>query len=244
VIASLPMYETHRTHGANDRFWQAILGHLGTTPTPLDRSTDPHVTWRHPDLFLSQTCGMPFRTGLCDIVQLLGTPDYGVPGCPPGYYRSYLVVREDDPRQTLAAFDGAHLARNDARSQSGWAAVVTHLRAADPELGFAPEVLHTGSHRASLRAVAEGRADIAGCDAVTWALLSRDTDATHGLRILEATEPTPGLPFITGPEQDAARIRDALRHAVSALTAPDREALMLTGLADIPAEDYLAVHGP
>jgi ABC-type phosphate/phosphonate transport system substrate-binding protein len=121
---------------------------------------------------------------------------------------------------------------------------MTHLRTNNPDLGFAPEVLDTGSHHASLRAVAEGHADIAGIDAVTWTLLLRDTDATHGLRVLTATAPTPGLPFITGPCQDVARIQDALRQAVSALSNSDRETLRLSGLVTIHKDAYLAVPAP
>ena len=37
-----------------------------------------------------------------------------LPETPPGQYHSALVVRVDDPRDTLAAFDGATIAINGA----------------------------------------------------------------------------------------------------------------------------------
>jgi ABC-type phosphate/phosphonate transport system substrate-binding protein len=59
-------------------------------------------------------------------VTYVGTPDYGVEGCPPGHYRSVFVVRADDRAPKPADFDGARFAYNEALSQSGWAAPQTH----------------------------------------------------------------------------------------------------------------------
>ncbi len=84
MTASLPMYDTPTTRAANDRFWHLIR----EDDTELDRVTDPHVTWMSQHLVLSQTCGLPYRRDLHGRVKLIGTPDYGVRGCPPGYYRS------------------------------------------------------------------------------------------------------------------------------------------------------------
>jgi hypothetical protein len=43
-------------------------------------------------------------------VELVGTPDFGNDGCAPGYYRSILIARADDPRSNFAEFAGAALA--------------------------------------------------------------------------------------------------------------------------------------
>ncbi|MGA9251615.1 MAG: PhnD/SsuA/transferrin family substrate-binding protein [Roseobacter sp.] len=241
MIASLPMYETAPMRAANDRFWAAIRAAFGAGPQRLDRQSDPHKIWLNPDLLLSQTCGMPYRTTLHDVVQLVGTPDYGVAECPPGYYRSHLIVRADDPRGSIAEFNGGILARNDPRSQSGWAAVEAHLRTERLGFSFASNVIETGSHLNSLRAVAARQADIAAIDAVTWALLARDTQDTEGLRVLTSTAPTPGLPLITGSTQDAAALLRAVRLALSKLSKDDRNCLMLRDIIAIPEETYCAV---
>lgn len=240
MTASLPMYDTPVTRQANDRLWALIRDQLPDAPPDLDRTTDPHVTWQDPDLVLSQTCGLPFRSELHDRVKLVGAPDYGLTGCPPGYYRSVIVVRKDDPRQLLAEFRGATLARNDVRSQSGWAAIEGHLAENNFDFSFAESILETGGHLSSARAVAAAGADLASLDAVTWALICRDDPVSEDLRVLAGTRPTPGLPFITGPGQDAARMLTCLRNAVAGLSAADRDCLMLRDVVFIPPEVYLA----
>lgn len=244
MTASLPMYETAAMTGSLDRFWAEVRTRYGKGPKDLDRGSDPHDTWRDPHLVLSQTCGLPYRTELFDKVQLVATPDYGLPHCPAGYYVSHLIVRRGDARTSLHGFHGARLARNDIRSQSGWAATVTHLEQETAGIRLADDVIHTGSHRNSIRAVAQGAADIASIDAVTWALLHRDTDETKGLRILTSTEPTPGLPLIAGPSQDVKALRVALEDALNALSRDDRDTLMIRGFEDISPATYRAVPTP
>ncbi|MGD9293725.1 MAG: PhnD/SsuA/transferrin family substrate-binding protein [Roseobacter sp.] len=236
MIASLPMYDFAGTRTANDSLWQAIRENYGHGPLSLDRSGDPHVHWQRRDLVLSQTCGWPYRKILHGKVRLVGTPDYGVPGCPPGYYRSFIVVRRDDKRSELDDFRDARLARNDHRSQSGWAAVEECIR-----VDRLSDIIETGSHVNAMRLVAKGGADFAAIDAVTWALLERDTDETRALRILTATSPTPGLPFITSLHEHAGRMFSAIEHAIWKMQGADRERLMLRGLVAIPAHDYLAM---
>ncbi len=126
-------------------------------------------------------------------------------------------------------------------SQSGWAAAVEYRDTHN--LTFA-ETSKTGSHQASARAVADGMADLAAIDAVTWALLADDPPLAAALRILDRTRPTPALPFIAGPNADAALICIALAQAIAALAPDDRAALHLTGLAQIPAAQYLAEPQP
>lgn len=127
MIASLGMYELSGMAGANDRLWALIRDGLRArgiaAPDGLTRGEVAYWdAWQSPDLVLSQTCGFPYRARLHDKVTLIGTPDYGLPGCPPGHYCSVFVARKDDPRVTLDQFDGTALAYNEPLSQSGWAA--------------------------------------------------------------------------------------------------------------------------
>ncbi|WP_299504273.1 PhnD/SsuA/transferrin family substrate-binding protein [uncultured Roseobacter sp.] len=240
MTASLPMYDTGTTRSANDRLWALIRKHLGRGPLELDRETDPHDTWDASDLILSQTCGLPYRSELHGRVALVGTPDYGVRGCPPGYYKSYLVVRKDDPRRDLASFAGATLARNDVRSQSGWAAVEGHLSESDFGFSFVGNTTDTGGHARSAQAVHAGQADIASLDAVTWTLIKREMPMAKELRVLTSTRPTPGLPFITSKGADTQTMFEAITRAIQELSARDRAKLLLKGLVAIPASTYLA----
>lgn len=241
MIASLGMYDLPELQSANDRYWAAIRAELGFGPDALTRSDDLWSIWQDPDLLLAQTCGYPYRARLHGTVELVGTPDHGLPDCPPGHYRSVLVVRADDHRG-LAGFDGASLAFNDPQSQSGWAAPVGHLR----PLGLRPGALvETGAHALSAGAVAEGRADLAGIDALTWLLLTEHRPALTGqLRVLAETAPTPALPYITARGREAGAIFAAVSRAIAGLAPDLRAALHLHGLVAIPAEEYLAMPTP
>ena len=239
MIASLPMYDTSATRAANDRLWALIREQLVRGPDRLDRESDPHAVWLRPDLLLSQTCSLPYRTELKGKVKLVGTPDYGIEGCPPGYYRSCIVVHKDDPRQHLSEFAGATLARNDIRSQSGWAAIEQELLDRGLPFSFANSAVDTGAHIASAQTVAKGEADIASLDAVTWALLERDTTVTDNLRVLTLTKPTPGLPLITSMTEDATAIFNAVSTAIAMLSPGDKNLLLLKGLVEIPPDNYL-----
>ncbi len=246
MIASLPMYDRAETQGANDRLWAGIRDGLRAAglaaPDALTRGQDDlFAQWLMPDLVFSQTCGFPFRTRLHDKITLVGTPDFGVQGCPPGYYKSVFVAHADDPRDDIGQFDGAGLAFNDSHSQSGWAAPQNHAAAIGIRLIPA---LQSGSHALSARAVAARKAPIAALDMVTWSLLQDWEPAAKHLKVVGATQPTPGLPYITAKGGDGTAIFAAAKAAIAALSQPDRALLRLRDLTFIRAADYLAVPIP
>ena len=241
MIASLAMYDLPPVRGATDRYWQAIRARLGNGPVALTRDRDLWQIWQSPDLLLAQTCGYPYRARLHGHVTLVGTPDYGLPGCPPGHYNSVFIARADDPRVDPADFAGAMFAYNEALSQSGWAAPQTWARARGLVFGSA---VASGAHAASVRMVTEGQADIAAIDALTWGLLSEHTPVTDGLKELARTDPTPALPYITTRTRDPAPILRAIAAAIGDLAEADRAALHLKGVVHTTAEDYLSVPTP
>lgn len=241
MIAMLGMYDRPETAAANDRLWQGIRENLGFGPPELTRDMDFFNIWRAPDLLFAQTCGMPFRLGLHRQVQLVSTPDYGLPDCPAGFYNSVIVARHDVGTTSLAQLCQGIFAYNEPVSQSGWAAPMVHLQA----LGLGPkETVQTGAHVASARAVTGGQADFAALDALTWALIQRYDAFAAELQVVARTKPTPTLPFITGSAQSAEQVRNATTMAIAALSDQDRDILCLKGLIDIPVSDYLAVQNP
>ena len=245
MIASLPMYQRPQLVGAHDRYWNLIRNGLLQSgidsPVDLAQHADEFATWTDPSLVLSQTCGMPYRNGLHRQVALVGTPDFGVDGCAPGFYRSAFIARRDDPRTRLEDFAYATFAYNQGQSQSGLSAAYHHVS----ELGFWFEHrLHTGQHLASAFAVAQGRADIAAIDAVTWRLIRDHESFATDLKVIDWTTPTPGLPYITRPGADTAALFAAVAHAIQALAVDDRLALGLRGIVEIPSRRYLQVPNP
>jgi ABC-type phosphate/phosphonate transport system substrate-binding protein len=246
MIAALPMYDMPPVMAANDRLWALIrdgLRRVGErAPDHLTRdATELFAQWSSPDLVLSQTCGLPFRSRLHDKVARIGTPDYGLDGCPPGHYRSVFIVHQDDPRSGLDDFDGADLAYNEAVSQSGWAAPLNHVAGLGRRLRPA---LETGAHRQSLVAVAERRAPLAALDLLSWDILKTFHPAAGAVKTIGLTEPTPGLPYIAAQGTDVALWFGIIATAIADLHPTDRAATRLRGFVDIPTEAYLAVPTP
>ena len=95
MIAHLGMYDRPETAAANDRFWSSIRDQLGFGPDTLTREIGFMEAWESPDLLLSQTCGMPYRLRLRPKVTLVGTPDFALPDCPPGYYNSVFIAKKE-----------------------------------------------------------------------------------------------------------------------------------------------------
>ncbi|EEB83706.1 phosphate/phosphite/phosphonate ABC transporter substrate-binding protein [Roseobacter sp. GAI101] len=245
MIASLMMYQRPQLVQAHERYWTLIRKHLCDagmdSPEALSQDAAEFDVWNHPELVLSQTCGMPYRMWLHDKVQLVGTPDFGLAGCPAGYYRSAIIVRADDARTELTAFKGAVFAYNQTFSQSGYAAPFWHLK---PEGFWFEHRLHVEQHLEAARAVATGRADIASIDAVTWRNIEKYEPFASGLRVLDWTKPTPGLPLITALGNDADLIFDAIQSAIVELDEQSRSQLGLKSVVKIPKGNYLNVPNP
>lgn len=239
------MYDWPQLRQSHDTFWSAIHASLARrgirSPSGLTHTGSCANTWTRADLVFSQTCGLPFRTRLHGRVHLVGTPDYAVQGCPPGYYRSHLVVRQDDWRHTLGDYRHAVFAYNAPDSQSGYAAALHHAKKHGIHFG---NRIQTGGHRASAEAVAHHKADIAAIDAVSWRMIKRFDTCAPALRVLESTVPTPGLPYITAGCQDAQGIFDAVREAIDTLDSRVLTDLTLNAVVRIPADAYLRVHTP
>ncbi len=102
----------------------------------------------------------------------------------------------------------------------------------------------TGGHLNSAKAVAEGRADIAAIDALTWKMIKRWDGFAQDLREVATTTPTPALPMITAKANDAHFYRLALCDAAAALSVSDRFDLCLNTYVQISSETYLAVPTP
>jgi ABC-type phosphate/phosphonate transport system substrate-binding protein len=245
-VAAFPMYMRAELAPAFHALWALARDRLRAQGIDVPDALTPVETdllgfWQRPDLLLSQTCGYPFRHFLKDRVTLVGTPDFALPDCPPGFYRSAIVVQADDPRESLADHGQSLFACNDIHSQSGYAAPL--VEASRHGVRFGQMVL-TGSHLASARMVAERKADLAGIDAVSWRNMVRFDPWTSRLRVLCWTTPTPGLPLVTAAPQLAPALAAAVTDAIRALQPDHRDLLGLQGLVAIPAERYAEVEDP
>lgn len=119
-MASLPMYDITEVRAAVGDFWCALAAEMQVSSDLLAWPSDLESTWLHPELLLSQTCGLPLIERLATRVQVLGTFRYTGVCDEQGCYRSVLIAREYAP---IATFVGKRAAINSWGSLSGWASL-------------------------------------------------------------------------------------------------------------------------
>ncbi len=251
MIASLPMYDLPEIGEVTQAWWAGLckwwhrLG-LKDVPSVLNGSDDPYDDWLSPSLFLSQTCGYPLTHRLRGKVTLVAAPCYKAEGCEEGSYRSALIVREGVGLSSLADLRGRKAAVNSYDSQSGWNALRYALREFGKIADFFASIDITGSHRLSLAAIRERKADIAAIDCVTFALIKRYAPAeVSGLSVLAWSAPAPSLPLITRAGIDLSELsilREGLSQACadpSLASCHDR--LLLKTFAFPPLSAYDAI---
>ena len=238
MIASLPMYDWPEFQADTDVLWESLRDHLSDAgvdaPAVLTRGEDPWTHWLNPSLTLSQTCGLPYSAKLADKTVLLGAPDYDLPDCPKGTYRSVVIARTEGAE--VMDLQGAKFAYNMRESQSGWAALDKVL-AIEEHFG---ELVQSGAHRNSIISVADGLSDCAAIDAVSWAMAKRVEPAAARVHVIAVTPATPGLPYITGQANagKAKTMSGAISLAIAALPGEARSSLHLRGFKEWSAEDY------
>ena len=243
MIAALPMYDFPWVRAATDRLWATVRNRLRAqgiaAPEALTRDRPQYEVWGHEGLLLGQTCGYPFWKALRRKTDILATPIYGFSGCEGPNHCSFILVHRDDERTTLEEFRGDRAAVNGFDSNSGmnlFRASVAPLADGKP---FFADVVETGGHALSMDAIAEGRADIAAIDCVSYALLARGASQLVGAtKIIARTPLSPALPFIASralPPATRAAVRQALREL------PPFPELGLSGVAFLPETAYVRI---
>lgn len=253
-VAAMPMYNVTPTLGA---LWRAFAHDVVTLAFGADSANEVSLLdepfgelrglWRRGDLLLSQTCGYPLVHELGNHVDVVATPIFDANGCDGARYRSVLVVSSNGGAHdidTLADCRGTRAAYNGDDSNSGMNAF-RHAVAPHARNGrFFASVVRTGSHLRSLHTVAEGGADVAAIDCVTFAFVQDELpDLAKRARVIGVTASAPGLPLIAsralGPEC-LLRVRDALDAALSA--DPERaRRLRVKGFARLTRNDYAEI---
>lgn len=236
-VASLAMYPFAQLRTATDELWVEVRRHLGWGPTALEWDVLTPDVWHHPHLLLTQTCGWPLVTQLADSMVVVGAFDHDVPDAHDGTYRSVLVSPHDATLDQLRERPGVVAAVNGRDSLSGWVSLQYAWG------GVPDDVIETGAHAASVHALAEGRADIASIDAVSWALLEDlEPQLVERLNVVGGGPRVPCLPVVA-PIAHAADVT-ALRAAFTAAVAePDLSAslaaLHIRGFVPLDLSDYL-----
>lgn len=229
------MYNIAEMHPVYHAFWQSLrrrAGRRGVTglPEALDLAA-PAVPERiGPEVVFTQVCGFPLLTRLRGQAAILVTPVYDVPGCEGPTHTAFFIVRDDSPFVRLEDLRGSRIACNSLLSNSGMnlpRRTIADIANGKPFFG---ERLMTGSHTASIAAVAEGRADVAAVDCVTDAVFRRHRPGLMArIRILARSVPSPSLPFVTSSATDPATV-DALRACLLEMPGDDEGRALCAGL--------------
>jgi len=231
MIAALPMYDRPENRAAHDTFWTAFRDTLGYGPATLDRAIAYDASWAHPDLLLGQICNLPYRATFRDQLVRISNCDHRLPDTPAGFYHSVFIVRTENAERGLAPATLGRFAYNDAMSHSGWGAPLERITAQGLKFHT---TLRTGSHINSMHAVANGDADLAAIDAVTWRMMQKWDSATKGLRSVARTGLSPSMSFVTTKGHDPANLRNALQMALNTLSEGQMDTLGLYGQVDLP----------
>lgn len=237
LVAALPMYDWPERRAETDARWSALSDALRaegfSAPDDLSRADDPMALWLSPDLLIGETCTYPLVTALDGKVRYVATPVHRAPGCTPGRYRSAVVRRGTgngvSPPGTPDALImpesvAGRFAANMLESLSGFVALAGDMAASGLGEPGDGDVLWTGSHRESIRAVASGQADFAAIDCVSWAIARDHEPAATDLVVVGWTASRPGLPLITSTsfdEEALARIRRAVLTCMDAVVLDD-----------------------
>lgn len=210
--------ETQAETDAWARFLAAALRREGIeAPWRLDRAAPIEAVLTAPNLVAAQLCGLYFAKAARRQGSLLGALDYGHEGCRGAEYVSVLVRRRRDAAAQPAAFRGAVAAVSERLSWSGCGALLEATAEAAGGASFFKDLLWTGSHRASIVAVAEGNADIAAIDAATWRIARWAEPRAAELSAIGRTRPAPSPPVVAAVDAPAAPLRRALSTAVATL---------------------------
>ncbi len=249
----LPMYDWPEVRGATARLEHALQSALTETldlapedirPWPGDLPL--HEAWQHPDVLLTQTCGYPLTHLLKDKVAPVGVPHYSAEGCEGPAYCSRIIVAASSAHETLADLRGGRAVFNGSDSQSGYNAfrhAVSGIAGGKPFFGC---VTASGSHLASVKAVAARVADAACIDSVCWWLVVREMpELAKRVRPIAQTACVPGLPLITSrrfPEPERVAIAETVAKVLAAPeTQESRERLGIRGFSRVSAADYAGI---
>lgn len=179
-------------------------------------------------LFLGQICGIDFARKP-DAYRYLASFTLAETNISPGHYYSVIVA---SAKNGAAASRQSHVAINHYGSFSGDYALCEWWI---NRFNTLPVTCHlTGSHAASLHAVAIGAADMAAIDVLSYQMITAMTpEITERVTIIDRTPQRPALPFVCDNHfgAQATEIRKAL---LQFTTSSAFEALApLLGICDI-----------
>jgi ABC-type phosphate/phosphonate transport system substrate-binding protein len=236
---------------AQQSAWRRLFTRLAELTTTgadgfrLSFDHDPQLLLA-PELWFGHTCGYPLMTRLRQQVAPFCVPLFDVPGTDGRLYSSRIIVAADSDIESVINSRGRVAAMNNLDSNSGMNVLRNAVAQVHEGSEFFARVLTTGGHLHSLQAVAEGTADIAAIDCVTYQLIEDFLpELCAGLRIIADSVKTCGLPLVMSharlAETDIGMLTASLNEALSVCGDEVTGTLHLTGFAEVTLDDYRSI---
>jgi hypothetical protein len=242
LLVDFPWYDAPFLKSTHDRLWSDLRSRLQGRVVDLPERRHSDIRYadllKSEQLLLTQTCGFCLATNTPKYLNIVGTPVFDLPECPPGFYFSYFVSAK-------TSLDGKlRLAVNDFWSWSGCHTLLQFCERENLKVDASGAVV-TGGHHASIEKVRSNECDIAAIDAVTWHLyLENDPQFLSDLEILGRSGILPAPPYVTSGATAPATI-DTLFNGLSELilkTPWINEKLLIKGLQKNTHEPYCSHH--
>ncbi|MBT3941385.1 MAG: PhnD/SsuA/transferrin family substrate-binding protein [Chloroflexi bacterium] len=217
MIVNARMYSVTPAVG---ELWQELLANVvrasGGNHEVLDYPPPQPLgpLWARDDKAAVFMCGLPWSlSDRDDDILVAPVPSPEEYGGEPIYW-SYLVVPADSKYKSVRDTYGGRLALTTNESQSGYYAALHMLMdSGGKEPLFSELVGPTITVPENVKAVAEGRADLAAIDSYGYDLLSRHVpELVERVRVVGTTEKTP-IPILSSSGSPSPELREAFLDA-------------------------------
>lgn len=237
------MYPFEPLRPAWDALLDALVALVPWLPREHDWAEDVHDAWVDPTCVLTQVCGGPLAVQHHDVLRPIGAFRLATPAAEGHRYRSVLLADRPGAPADFAR-PGVTAAANSVDSLSGWTSFVAGFVA--PAGRWPGDVIWTSAHAESLRALRQGRAQVAAIDATSLALFrAADPTVTDGLFEIGRGPLIPSPPVAVrrgATEEQVAELRGAFAALMAdPALAGARARLLIEGFVELDLEEYLPV---
>ena len=223
--------------------WHALLSPLGSlTSQPLEIafSTDDK-SYQHPGLLIGHTCGYPYLCKWQPTHELVCVPQFNIPGCHGLRYCSWFVTAAENASTNLDDFQGKVVAINGHNSNSGMNVLRYAFSRLYKNKPLFKDVLITGTHLETMRAIASNSAALGAIDAVSYHhIVEAFPELMQQTKIIGQSVMTAGLPFIAHRNLniDRREVTDALNQSLSTLSPQFSKTLRIDKFSLVKDTDY------
>ena len=237
---------TDELHQAWRQLFDSYAVISGAPAPPVLRFEADPALLEDDGLIFGHTCGYPLMTRLQESFTPYCVPVFDVPGTNGRRYSSRFIVARASAIRDIEQSRGGVVAVNTPDSNSGMNVLRHAVASLDVDGRFFSRVLASGGHLHSLRAVADGEADIAAIDCVSYQLIEdRWPELTRQVETIGYSVETCGLPFVIANSKrhgmDTEAMIARLNQALNAAPETVRRCLHLSEFSSVELDDYAQI---